>query len=237
MQTINKKEPVYHNNIEQRSAEWFKIRLGRFTSSNIFKLMSEPRSKAAKENGELSATAKTYIEEKAAEIIYNSPAPFFTNSAMDWGTENEQTAIDAYKNITGVDVVPVGFVTVGDHTGTSPDGLINTSEPAGLIEIKCPYNRVNHLQNVLTLKTGDDLKKHSKQYYYQVQHQMYVTGRVYCDFVSFDPRLLEGDNWRLCCHIVRVNADPDVFNKFDEKLNAAAEYLNAVINDLKTPSE
>jgi hypothetical protein len=233
MQTINKKNPVYHTNLEQRSAEWFKIRLGRFTSSNIFKLMTEPRSKAAKGNGELSATAKTYIEEKAAEIIYNSPAPFFTNSAMDWGTENEQTAIDAYKNITGVDVVPVGFVTVGDHTGTSPDGLINTSEPAGLIEVQCPYNRVNHLQNVLTLKTGDDLKKHSKQYYYQVQHQLYITGRVYCDFVSFDPRLLEGDNWRLCCHIVRVNADPDVFNKFDEKLNKAAEYLNIIADQLK----
>jgi hypothetical protein len=233
METINKKNPVYHTNLEQRTPEWFKIRLGRFTSSDIFKLMTEPRSKAAKEAGELSTTAKSYIEEKAAEIIYNSPAPFFTNSAMDWGTENEPLAIDAYKNITGADVVPVGFVTLGDHTGTSPDGVINTDNGAGLIEIKCPYNRLNHLQNVLTLKTGADLKKHNKQYYYQVQHQMYITGRVYCDFVSFDPRLLDGENWRLCCHIVRINADPDLFNIFDEKLNKAAEYLNKIVDQLK----
>lgn len=228
------KNNVYKNGaiehqVKQRGPEWFKLRLGRFTSSDIFKLMTEPRSKAAKEAGELSETAKSYILEKAAEILYNSPAPFFSNSAMEWGTENEALAVDAYQNIKARNVSAVGFVTLGKHTGTSPDGY---TEGGGLIEIKCPFNRLNHLQNIVNLTSADDLKRHSKQYYYQVQHQMYITGRPWCDFVSFDPRLLEGDNWRHCAHIIRIEPSDEVHANFKAKIEAGALYLESIINGL-----
>lgn len=230
MQTIINK--YTHNyarcktDIEQRTPEWFALRLGRFTSSNIFKLMTNPRAKAAKEAGELSATAKSYVLEKAAEILYNSPAPVAVSAAMDWGTEHEQTAVKAYENLTGHKVENGGFWTLGEFTGTSPDGLIGET---GLIEIKCPYNRVNHLENVLTLKTAADLKEKSKQYYYQVQHQLYTTGRAWCDFVSFDPRLLQGENWALCCHVLRIERNESEIAEIERKINGAAEYLENIL--------
>ena len=223
------KNGAIEHQVKQRAPQWFKLRLGRFTSSDIFKLMTEPRSKAAKEAGELSATAKGYILEKAAEILYNSPAPFVSSAALDWGTENEPLAVDAYKNITGRNVSAVGFVTLGKHTGTSPDGY---TDGGGLIEIKCPFNRLNHLQNIVNLKSAEDLKRHSKQYYYQVQHQLYTTGRAWCDFISFDPRLLEGDNWKHCAHILRIEPSAEVHAKFDEKIEAGALYLDSIINGL-----
>ena len=230
MQTIvNKYTDNYarcKTDIEQRTPEWLALRLGRFTSSNIFKLMTNPRSKAAKEAGELSATAKSYVLEKAAEIIYNSPAPVAVSAAMDWGTEHEETAVKAYENITGHKVENGGFWTLGEHTGTSPDGLIQDS---GLIEIKCPYNRVNHLENCLNLETAEDLKQKYKQYYYQVQHQLYITGRAWCDFVSFDPRLLTGENWPRCCHIIRIERNEAEILEIERKINIAAEYLESII--------
>jgi len=238
MQTINNsytenKKRLKHN-IEQRTPEWLTLRLGRFTSSNIFKLMTNPRSKAAKEAGELSATAKSYVLEKAAELVYNTPAPVAFSAAMDWGNEHEETAVKAYENISGNKVSPGAFWTFGDYTGTSPDGLLNETgtNESGLIEIKCPYNRVNHLENCLTLKTADDLKAKSKQYYYQVQHQLYITGRAYCDFVSFDPRLLTGENWALCCHAVRIERNETEIDEIERKINGAAEYLETIIKAL-----
>ena len=228
MNTQTKNKAIEHE-VKQRGPEWFNLRLGRFTSSEFYKLMTEPRTKPAKEAGEFSATAKSYILEKAAEVLYNCPAPFAQNAALDWGTENEPLAVKAYQNITGRKIQNVGFVTLGKHTGTSPDGYTNDG---GLIEIKCPYNRLNHLQNILNVNSADDLKKHSKQYYYQIQHQLYITGRNWCEFVSFDPRLLTGDNWRFCTHIVRVPANYEEHAIIKEKIKRGALLLESIINKM-----
>jgi hypothetical protein len=67
--------------------------------------------------------------------------------------------------------------------GSSPDGLIGND---GIVEIKCPYTRINHINNVINLKDDVDLYKMYKQYYYQVHHQMFCSGRSYVDFMSFD---------------------------------------------------
>lgn len=229
MQTTIKNKNATVHDLEQRTPEWFNLRLGRFTSSEIFKLMTEPRSKAAKEAGELSQGAKTYAEEVAAELIYKSPAPFLETAAVQWGKENEPLAVEAYEQTTGRKVSEIGFITMGDFTGSSPDGL---TDDGGQIEIKCPFNRLNHLQNVINLNEPADLLALHKNYFYQVQHQLYLTGLKYCDFVSFDPRLLEGDNWALCIKILRIEPDAEIFARFDEKIQAGANYINDILNAL-----
>jgi putative phage-type endonuclease len=104
----------------------------------------------------------------------------YSNTAMEWGTENEPFARAAYEAKTGNLVDQVGSI---DHptipmSSASPDGLIGED---GCLEIKCP-NTSTHID---TLLGAEPVKK----YYDQVQWQMRCTDRKWCDFVSFDPRM------------------------------------------------
>jgi len=119
----------------------------------------------------------------AAKIIGrltgNAPDTF-TNAAMQWGTQTEPDARAAYEFMHDVDVELVGLVKHPTISGThaSPDGLIGRD---GLVEIKCP-NSATHIETLL----GEEI---SGRYVTQMQWQMACTGRKWCDFVSFDPRL------------------------------------------------
>jgi hypothetical protein len=100
---------------------------------------------------------------------------------MEWGTEQEPNARAAYSARTGELVEEVGFI---DHptiamSGASPDGLVND----GIVEFKCP-NTATHLEYLLADKVLE-------KYVTQMQWQMACTGRPWCDFVSYDPRLPE----------------------------------------------
>jgi hypothetical protein len=64
-------------------------------------------------------------------------------------------------------------------SGASPDGLVND----GIVEFKCP-NTATHLEYLLADKVLE-------KYVTQMQWQMACTGRPWCDFVSYDPRLPE----------------------------------------------
>jgi hypothetical protein len=214
-------------NIEQGSKEWLELRMGVFTSSEIESLFKEPKSKAAKAAGQLSDTTITYVTEKACELIYKTPKPFAYAKATEWGNMYEDYAAEAYQQTTGNELKVIGFVTLGDDTGTSPDRYCNDN---ALLEIKCPYVRTNHIKNLLNLKSQEDLLKRNKQYYYQVQHQLYVTGREYCDFASFDPRILESKNqsiWNNCIHVLRIEKDTSI--DFEGKIKAAAEYRDYIL--------
>lgn len=101
---------------------------------------------------------------------------------MQWGIDNEAQARVAYEVASGNFVDQIAFV---DHPtiawfGASPDGLVNDD---GLVEIKCP-NSATHWSYI-----KDDGPPN--KYYIQMQAQMACTGRSWCDFVSFDPRMPE----------------------------------------------
>jgi putative phage-type endonuclease len=102
--------------------------------------------------------------------------------AMQWGTETEPQARNAYCFRHDTDVSECGFY---DHpkigmAGASPDGLIGLD---GLVEIKCP-NSATHIQTLL----GGSVPE---KYRTQMLWQMACTDRAWCDFVSYDPRLPE----------------------------------------------
>jgi exodeoxyribonuclease (lambda-induced) len=253
---------IEHFKIEQRSPEWFKIRLGKFTSSNIYKLFAsatkEKRAAAALKsfenaNYKITATAseinykfctaldnihtfsegaETFILEKAAEFIFSDKDSIFVNDAMMWGIDNEEAAKQEYLKRTGFMGLDVGFIEAGSNTGSSPDLLVSVaSENIGLAEFKCP-NQLNHLKNVINIKTAEDLKKHHLNYWFQCQHQIYCSGRTWCDFVSFHPNLLNGPYAGLSLHIVRIPKCEKIQAEFAEILPKAAALRDSYIKEL-----
>ena len=115
-------------------------------------------------------------------MLFRSKGESYQNAAMVWGTETEPKARAAYEAETGSLVEGVGFVPHPTITmsGASPDGLVGEE---GGVEIKCP-NTATHIETIL----GEEP---AKKYYDQMQWQMACTGRKWCDFVSYDPRMPE----------------------------------------------
>lgn len=160
-------------NVEQGTDAWRELRLGHVTASSVADIMAKGRS------GEAESRYK-YKMRIVAERLTKQGQESYVNSAMEWGVEQEPFARMAYEVALGVFVDKTGFWHHPDieWVGVSPDGLIGDD---GLIEIKCP-NTTTHLGYI------DDDKVPSK-YFKQIQCQLWVTGRQWCDFVSFDPRL------------------------------------------------
>lgn len=158
---------------------WLAMRAGKFTGSRFADLMARTKSGPSTSRQNLLATL-------AVERITGSCVEMFTNAAMARGTELEPFARSAYESLRGVLVEEVGFCesTELDCVGVSPDGLIGAD---GLIEIKCPAAMAKHLE---ALRTGG--ASVYAEYRWQVQGQLWVTDRAWCDVVSFDPRWPDG---------------------------------------------
>lgn len=160
--------------VEQRTDAWFEARLGKVTASRLNDVMATLKS------GGEAASRRNYKADLVAERRSGAKLDGFTSAAMKWGTDAEPLARAAYEAETGTFVTEVGFI---DHpaipmTGASPDGLVGDH---GLIEIKCP-NTATHID---WLRVGAP----PAEYMNQMSWQMECTGRKWCDFVSFDPRL------------------------------------------------
>jgi len=160
---------------EQGSAQWLQIRLGKVTASRVADVIAKTKTGPA-------AGRANYAAQIIAERLTGSVAESYSNAAMQWGTDNEPDARLAYEFRTDNEVEQVAFV--GHPTipmsGASPDGLVGDD---GLVEIKCP-NTATHIE---TLR-GQSIPT---KYQTQMLWQMACTGRKWCDFVSFDPRLPE----------------------------------------------
>jgi putative phage-type endonuclease len=177
------------NDITQRSPEWFAIRVGKVTASRVADVGARTKSG-------FGASRANYMAELIAERLTGEPAERFSNAAMQWGTDKEPEARTAYEFETNTEVVEVGFAAHPSipMSGASPDGLVGTD---GLVEIKCP-NTATHIDTLLSGTIPD-------KYVTQMLWQMACTGREWCDFVSFDPRMPE--NMRLFVRRIERDAD------------------------------
>jgi len=175
--------------MKQRTNEWRIARLGDVTASRFKDVLTMPRSKADRENGVMSETARRYFEELLAELVTRQPLDRWQNTAMKWGNEWEGKAFEyaalAIEERLGEKLsLPEGEYAYIQHPtekgiGCSPDGIIGDD---GLLEIKCPYNPAVHIRTVLE---GEMPEKHTDQ----VQGSLWVTGRKFYYFCSFDPRV------------------------------------------------
>lgn len=200
--------------VVQGSAEWFGMRLGKATASKIADVVARTKSG-------YSASRANYAAHLICERLTGTPTETFSNAAMQWGTDHEPDARDAYAFLADVDVAEVAFV---QHpkiamAGASPDGLVGDD---GLVEIKCP-NTATHIE---ALRTGAVADK----YVVQMLWQMACTGRQWCDFVSFDPRMPEEMRLlvkRLYRDDVRIKQlEAEVISFLDE-IDAALAELNS----------
>lgn len=174
-------EIVGKKNDLQQNEDWVTQRLGRFSSSQLWRLMSEPKLKADKEAGNLSEGALTYVKECVAERITGHRAKEDFNSRFtDWGNDHEPIAKGIYQHLQKVEVYDSGYIPFGENFGGSPDGLIGEN---GIIEIKCPYTITAHLEHMIT----SDMKSDLKEYYWQCIGYLLITEREWLDFVSYSP--------------------------------------------------
>lgn len=162
--------------IEQRSPEWFAKRLGKVTASRINDVL------ATLKNGNEASTRRAYRFQLALERLTGKQEQGFSSAAMQWGADCEPLAVAAYEAQTGCIVTAAEFEQhpAIPMAGASPDGLLGTN---GLLEIKCP-NSATHFEWMLA---GQVPAEHQNQMLWQ----MACTGRAWCDFVSYDPRMPE----------------------------------------------
>jgi putative phage-type endonuclease len=161
--------------MEQRSPEWFAVRLGKVTASRVSDVIATTKTG-------WGASRANYAAQLVAERLTGTVQDSYSNSAMQWGTETEPEARRAYEFRLGVIVEECAFAThpaIG-MSGASPDGLIGED---GLVEIKCPIT-ATHIATLL----GESVPT---KYVTQIQWQLACTGRQWCDFASYDPRLPE----------------------------------------------
>jgi putative phage-type endonuclease len=187
-----------HSVIEQGSAEWHQQRLGKVTASRIADVMAKTKTG-------YSASRANYMAELLVERLTGQPADRFTSAAMQWGTENEPAARAHYEMLTDSRVESVGFVPHPEiaQSGASPDGFAGDD---GLVEIKCP-NTATHIDTLL----GAEIEG---KYIKQMQWQMACTGRKWCDFVSYDPRL----PMHLQMNIARVMRDNKAIAEMESEI-------------------
>lgn len=204
----------------QGTEAWFERRLGKLTASRMADVLATTKSGP-------SASRKNYLAQLVAERLTGTRQESFTNAAIEWGVENEPLARAEYEILTDCSVEQVAFI---DHPeiewcGASPDGLI---ESTGLVEIKCP-STATHIDYILAGKPPT-------KYIPQMLLQLACTQRVFCDFVSYDPRMPE--EHRL--FVVRfepkreeIHAVEQAAREFLCEVEATIAKLNTIKHELK----
>ena len=190
---------------EQGTDEWFIDRLGRVTASNFAVIMSKGRGNTE------SVGRINYRAQLVSERLSGAKAETWKSAEMTWGNETEPLARLQYTLATGNDVIENGFFAHNDiMAGASPDGLVGE---IGTLEIKCP-NTATHIETLKKQATPT-------QYYWQMQGQLWMTGRDWCDFVSYDPRLPAN----AALFIKRVGRNDNDIEKLAE---AVSDFLDTV---------
>ena len=187
--TFTTEDRIAATEIEQGTPEWHQLRLGCVTGSRVADVLAKIKSGEA-------ASRSDYRTDLVIERLTGKPTDFFVNTAMQHGIEQECFARIKYEEMFELFVQQIAFVkhpTI-EFFGASPDGYVGIN---GLLEIKCPNSKTH-------IKYLNDGKPPSK-YIPQMQCQMAVTGRKWCDFVSFDPRMPDG----LDFFVVRLERDEE----------------------------
>lgn len=200
--------------VQQGSGDWLAARVGRVTSSRLKDVCS------FRKDGKSSADREKYLLEIVTERLTGQPVPHFVNAAMQHGTDNEPAARIDYAWTRQVEVEETGiWVADALQFGGSPDGLIGDGD--GIIEVKCPWNSCIHVETLLN-GMPDEHK-------YQIQGNLLATGRVYCDFISYDPRMVDG----LKLYVQRVRRDDDMIKTIVEQTEKFLAEVDALLTKLR----
>ena len=202
---------------ERRREEWMAARYGKITCSRFGDIIGTGRS------GErFTKTGLKYLRSCVAQKLGSFEFDI-TGPALTWGNDNEEKAIEEYSARIGRPVTANReFVLYTDDVGGTPDAMVGSN---GTLEVKCPYNPSVHVETLLSQVIPDN-------YRWQVVGHCLVTGRDWCDFVSFDPRI-EGPE-RL--FVVRWNRDEEDILLLKKRLAEAVGWIRESIEKIAAVS-
>lgn len=185
-----------YEELKQGTPEWLAVRIGKLTASDAQAIASNGKG------------LETLVFEKVAEIMTGKPKDSYTSTDMERGNELEAMARNAYELETGRLVKQVGFIELDERVGCSPDGMV---EEDGLAEIKCK-NDSNFVRFIFDNKIDP-------AHEWQMQYQMWVTGRKWVDYVLFNP------NFKNPIIITRVMRDEAKIAKIEIGVESAKKQI------------
>jgi putative phage-type endonuclease len=193
-----------HHKVEQNTDEWMQLRSGKFTASAFKDLFMK----------ETTATYRNAIYKAVFEKVTGEAPESFSNEYMQRGHELEPFARKQYEVESFNTVEDAGFFELNEWVGASPDGLIGSD---GIVEIKCPaYSTM--IQYLIDQKLPN-------QYKWQVYGQLWVTGRKWCDFMAYHPKLKPV--------IIRIKRDEIIIGELITKVESCIDHAKRVINIIK----
>lgn len=198
---------------DQRSLEWYQLRVWMLTGSSANGVIKE-RQRGSGELKEKTTLRRRLVAEQLTGLSAEST---FVSDAMQHGIDLEPAAFVAYEAETGQIVRPVGFVShVALKAGCSPDGYVGEWE--GLIELKCPLS-TTHLEYIQGGAIPDEYRG-------QLLHALWLTGAQWIDFCSFDERFPEH------LQLFRVRLERNEF-----ELAAYGRTIEAFLSEVETEVE
>lgn len=201
-----------YDDFEQRSEKWFEIKKLHLTASH---------ATAIRANGKgLDTYVKDLVREYYSSGVYEEFSDDLNNRHTIRGNKFEDMARQIYELETGNTVRQVAFVEMSKHVGCSPDGLVNKD---GLIEIKCMGDK-RFYEYLTTEKIDSD-------HYNQMQMQLYVTKRKWCDYFVFNP------NFTPNYIMVRVLPDMEAIMQIKAGLARGEALLLAELEKVKSKLE
>lgn len=204
---------------------WMDNRLGKFTASEIGKLLTSSKKK----DEIFGSTAISYIHKKFHERISGEQKELGALPSLEWGKSLENEAILHYEMMTGRKVQSFGgenpqFFEFNEYSGGSPDGFADNDI---LIEIKCPYNGETFV-DYMQFKDPADLYYYNKEYYTQLQFNMICCNKDVAHWVAYDPRI-KNPNKRMV--ILEVEKDDAFCDGLLNRLSLAIDYLKKLEYD------
>jgi len=184
--------PIIHT-MPQMSEAWFDVKRGKISASHLAQVKCCGKGR------------DDYMKKLIYERTYNVTYHGVCTPDMQTGINREADARRLYEWTTKTAGQQVGFIEVSDYLGCSPDGLVGKD---GMLEIKCP-KKTTHER---TLKS----KKLPSTYKAQVQGQLWIADRQWCDFVSYCPEMEKEID-----EIIIIRVDKD--EKYVKMLKAATE--------------
>lgn len=191
----------------QGEPEWFECHRGIVTASRFADVLAKGQG----------ITRRKYLYTLAGEVLTGEVQPAYTNADMERGHEMEADAVNLYAFERDLEPVTVGFMRRG-RAGCSPDRIIGSD---GMVEAK---SKLPHLQ--LEVLERDDVPPEHKA---QVQGQLWVSGREWCDFVSYWPRLP--------LFVKRVERDENYIAALAQSVADFVGELDALVAKYGTPAE
>ena len=187
----------------QNTPEWFEDRLGYITCSQLYRLKTP-------------ATRQKYILQLADERQGITTENFSTYHTKR-GHGLEAIAIKVYEGINDVKTIKTGFIKSQDILwfGGSPDSLVGDD---GLVEVKCFTN----LDKIKKIRYGSI----PIEIILQIQGQLMVTERKWCDLVLFTPQF---ENPKDGYFRKRIYADIDIQEQLEKEI---IEINKAVYDEL-----